>query len=605
MRKFIKNLYIILKYNINTLFQYELLSKLLITTVFVPLIYYGYNIVMKITNYDYVIIDNITNFIFNPITIIYTIILILLIALITIFDMTNIIVILDESYHKKKINLKDTLKISLSKCKNIFKLKNISIIFLVLILMPFINIGIESNVIASITIPEFIMDYINSNNLCLTIYFIIYSILIILLSNWLYSLNYMVIEDKSFKEARVLSNNLIKKNKIKDLLKILITQVIISISYTLLILLGVYIIYNINVFLNNRVIIESILISIICVFMLITLLLFSIISNTISYGIINLLFYKHKNNNNEPIIQIDYEEKNTKNHNKLIITILIIISIITIAIGSIYTYQVITDQISLSTNNPIDIKITAHRGASSDYPENTMAAFNGAIALGANYIELDVQQTKDKQIVVCHDKNLNRVAKVKKNIIDMTYDEIKKIDVGSHFSDGFKDEKMPLLSDVLKLISEHDVILNIELKPTGKETNFEQQVIDLIKEYQVKNKCVVASLNYNTLVNIKNIDNSIKTVYVMSIAKGDITSINNVDVYSVESSNITAKMVDQVHNANKEIYAWTVNKEETINKMIDLHVDNIITDDVELTKSIIQDNNNINLLLEFIKELFK
>jgi glycerophosphoryl diester phosphodiesterase len=91
----------------------------------------------------------------------------------------------------------------------------------------------------------------------------------------------------------------------------------------------------------------------------------------------------------------------------------------------------------------------------------------------------------------------------------------------------------------------------------------------------------------------------------MSIAKGDIASIEYVDVYSIEASNINYSMVESIHNANKEIYAWTINKEETITKMLDLNVDSIITDDVELAKTIIQeDDGQTNILLELIEKIF-
>ena len=137
-------------------------------------------------------------------------------------------------------------------------------------------------------------------------------------------------------------------------------------------------------------------------------------------------------------------------------------------------------------------------------------------------------------------------------------------------------------------------MLNIELKPTGKEKEFEHQVVDLIKEYHVEDKCYVASQDYNVLVKTKEYDNSIKTIYVMSIAKGDIASIEYVDVYSIEASNINYSMVESIHNANKEIYAWTINDKNILNNMLDMHVDNIITNDPIMVKDYIKDYKNIN-----------
>ena len=228
----------------------------------------------------------------------------------------------------------------------------------------------------------------------------------------------------------------------------------------------------------------------------------------------------------------------------------------------------------------------------------------GAKKLGADWIELDVQQTKDKQIVVSHDTNLLRVTGVNKDIIDMDYSEIQKLDAGSFFNKKFKNEKMPLLSEVLEFAKKNNIRLNIELKPTGKEIDFEKQVVDLIKEYNFEEKCVITSQVYDVLKNVKKVDKDIKTVYVMSIAIGNITDAKYADAFSVEASNVNATLINEVHNEGKELYAWTVNKEESINKMIDMNVDNIITDNIELGKELVEKSKSSDLISEFIKSLF-
>ena len=273
--------------------------------------------------------------------------------------------------------------------------------------------------------------------------------------------------------------------------------------------------------------------------------------------------------------------------------------------GSLFTYQLITGRTNLNIEYIRKMEITAHRGASVKYPENTMAAFIGAKELGADWIELDVQQTKDKQIVVSHDTNLQRVTGVNKDIIDLDYREIEKLDAGSFFNKKFKGEKMPLLSQVLEFAKEKNIRLNIELKPVGKEIDFEKQVVDLIKKYHFENRCVITSQVYNVLENVKKVDKSIKTVYVMSIAIGNITDAKYADAFSVEATNVNETLVNTVHNDGKELYAWTVNTEESINQMIDMNVDNIITDNIELGKDLVKKSKSSDLISEFIKSLFK
>lgn len=592
----LKSIYNMITYNFKTLLVFEFLYKLMIGLIFIPSIIGIFNLTMKITGYNYLTIENILNFILNPITIIFLLFIIIFLTMVTIFDISTLIIIFDSSYKNKKISVMDSIKISLSKCKNIFKLKNISVAILVLFIIPFLNIGVTSNVITSIKIPEFIMDFINANKTLSIIFSLFYLFLLSILSKWLFSLHYMVIEGKSFKSARKSSKNLIKGNRLKDIIIVFLYQLISGISYILFLIIGIFILYILNMILGRIFVIKSILLTIIWIFILIPLIIFITISTGIGYSVISALYYKHKIDKNEKLININYEEKKIiKKNNKKLKYAILVLSIISIFGGSLLTYQIVTGKTNLNIENTKKMEITAHRGASIKYPENTMAAFRGAKKMGADWIELDVQQTKDKQIVVSHDTNLNRVTGINKDIIDMNYSEIKKLDAGSFFDKKFKGEKIPLLKEVLEFAKKNNIRLNIELKPTGKEKDFEKQVVDLIKEYNFQDRCVVTSQVYSVLKKVKKYDKNIKTVYVMSIAIGKITDAKYADAFSIEATNVTETQVSRVHNAGKEVYAWTVNKEESINKMIDMNVDNIITDNIKLGKELVRKSKTFNI----------
>lgn len=599
---YIKNTFNIIKYNFRTLICFELLYKIVLTLVLIPVAVGSFNLTMQVTGFSYLTLENIRYFLLNPITILYLILIMIFFTIITMFDISTLIIIFDLSYHKKKIGLKDTIKISLNKCIKLFKLENISVAFLVLFLIPFLKIGVGSNVISSIKIPEFIMDYINSNIKFLSLYTFVYIILLFIFFRWFYALHYMVIENKNFKQARLDSKNMINGSILKDQIKVFLCQLLMSIIYVVFLIIGISIIVIFTKVLKNHEIIESLLITIIWLSILISLLILSIIGNSISYAVISSLFYRHKLEKKEKINEINYKEivkKHTKN--RFIKYAFALFFLIVVATGTVITYQVINGEINLKVEDVRKMEITAHRGASVKYPENTMAAFKGAKKLGADWIELDVQQTKDGQVVVSHDSNLSRVTGKNINIIDVTYNDIKDLDMGSFFNKKYKNERIPLLSQVLEYAKKNNIKLNIELKPTGKEKNFEKNVVDLINEYNFKDKCVVTSQTYQVLENVKKYDKSIKTVYVMSIAIGDITKLTYADAFSVEAINVNEKLVNRVHSSGKKIYAWTVNKEESINKMIEMDVDNIITDNIELGKELVEKSRNTDLVNEIVK----
>lgn len=326
-----------------------------------------------------------------------------------------------------------------------------------------------------------------------------------------------------------------------------------------------------------------------------------ILSSTISYVSISTLYYNRRIMNNEVIKHIDYESViEAKKKNKKVLIASIIIMILSVCGATVFTYEILSGKANLNIEYTRALEVTAHRGASTICPENTMSAFKKAHELGADWIELDVGETKDNKIIVMHDSNFKRTTKVNKEVYDVFYDEVKTYDAGNG-------EKIPLLEEVIEYASKNNIKLNIELKPTGRENNLEKNVIDIVEKYSFIDRCIITSATYKVLENVKKINSDIKTAYVMSIAIGNITLLDKADVFSIESSNVTENLVKKVHNSGKELLVWTVNNESSINKMIDLNVDNIITDEITLAKNTIIKSKSSNIVSEYVKivkELF-
>ena len=313
----------------------------------------------------------------------------------------------------------------------------------------------------------------------------------------------------------------------------------------------------------------------------------------------------HKEEKNEAINNISIKNqtrvRNLSNRVKYVVFIALVFAIFG---GSVFTYQILSGRANFNIEDVRNVEITAHRGSSIKYPENTMISFLAASEEGADFIEIDVQMSKDGNVVVCHDNNLSRVAGVNKNISELTYDEIKSYDVGFYFNEKYMGEKIPLLTEVIEFAIKNNVRLNIEIKQNDN-SEIEKKVIDIINQYSFNELCVVSSSRYKVLKKIKKIDKNIKTSYVMSIAIGDISSLKYADVFSLEATNVTKKQVHNIHNAGKEVYAWTVNNEDSINKMIEFGVDSIITDNVVLGRRLVLESRSSELVTNLIKRLNK
>jgi len=606
----------ILKCNIWTLLGFEFLFKIISTIIFKPLFWTIFNFTMKATGYSYLTKENIVEFLFNPFTVLLLLGLIMIMTVYNMFDITTVIVILDQSYQEKKIKLFDAIKISFGKCIKMMKLRNLPLAFFVLFLIPFLQIGVASSFVHNITIPEFILKTIQQNDLLFMIFYVFMALLTTIFLRWIYSIHYFVLEGISFKEARKRSAALGKNKHLKDLFALISIQFLIAMGYILFIALGIFGIIEFNKIFENMVIVKSILTTIIWIFMAVSFFALEVLSTSISYACISVLFYFHKKDKHEQVksIEIVSREKKLLGMDTAK-AYLLILTIILIGIGSFFSYGVYQGKYSLNIEKTRQLEVTAHRGASIDYPENTMSAFNGAKELGADWIELDVQQTKDGKIIVFHDKNFKRVTGVNANTWELTYEEVSKLDASHYFDEEYfvvsdsitiehdsnSDERIPLLEEVIKFAKENHIKLNIELKPTGHETDLEKSVIDIIHELEFKNECVITSQVYEVLERVKEYDKDIETVYVMSLAYGDIAPLEAADNFSIEATSVTKKLVKRVHKKGKKLYAWTVNTEENIRKMIDLNVDNIITDDVALSKEIIESSKNTNLIDKYVR----
>ena len=140
-----------------------------------------------------------------------------------------------------------------------------------------------------------------------------------------------------------------------------------------------------------------------------------------------------------------------------------------------------------------DVKIMAHRGSSKAAPENTIAAFKRAIDDGADWIELDVQETADGSVVVLHDSDFMKTAGNKLKIWDASRQDLKDIDIGSWFGPEFAAERVPTLAEVLR-ICKGRIGVNIELKYYGHEEALEERVVKVVEESGMETEVMVMSL---------------------------------------------------------------------------------------------------------------
>ena len=238
----------------------------------------------------------------------------------------------------------------------------------------------------------------------------------------------------------------------------------------------------------------------------------------------------------------------------------------------------------------------AHRGFSGKYPENTLLAFEKAVEAQADGIELDVQLTKDGEIVIIHDETIDRTTNGKGLVVDYTYEELEKFDASYIYTGQFGFNKIPTLREYFNLIKDTNIITNIELKTGINEyKGIEEKVYNLIKEFQLENRVIISSFNHYSVLRMKAIAPRIKCgflteTWILNPSK----YIKNycAECYHPHFAMLTPKIVKELKTLGIEINTWTVNKEEDIRDMIAKGIDIIIGNFPDLTKKIIDETLN-------------
>jgi glycerophosphoryl diester phosphodiesterase len=239
-----------------------------------------------------------------------------------------------------------------------------------------------------------------------------------------------------------------------------------------------------------------------------------------------------------------------------------------------------------------EVAVTAHRGASINNPENTLAAFRAARDASADFIELDVQRTRDQVITVVHDGDLMRLGGDGRKVQDLTAAELATIDVGRKYGAEFVGEFAPTLDQVFDLVQGR-VKINIELKYNFPDPGLAPAVIELLRARGAFEQVVITSLDYNALLQVEEIEPRLVTGHIVTAAVGNVTR-SKADFLSLNAARASASLVRRAHAAGKQIHVWTVNTPEAMLRMIERGVDNIITDDPALLVRVVRERNALS-----------
>ncbi|WP_299642812.1 glycerophosphodiester phosphodiesterase [uncultured Ruegeria sp.] len=225
---------------------------------------------------------------------------------------------------------------------------------------------------------------------------------------------------------------------------------------------------------------------------------------------------------------------------------------------------------------PDHAEVIGHRGAAALRPENTMASVLKAIEDGADWVEIDVQETADDVIIVAHDSDFMKLAGVNLKVWDATIQDVADIDIGSWFGPEYAAERTPTLREVLEAARGKSKVL-IELKYYGHDVDLENRVIDLVEELGMQGDIATMSLKYPAVQKMKKLRPDWRSGVLAATAVGDMSGLEG-EFVAVNAGMVTPGLIRKVQDAGKDIYVWTVNDPLQMSRMASMGVDGLITD---------------------------
>lgn len=224
--------------------------------------------------------------------------------------------------------------------------------------------------------------------------------------------------------------------------------------------------------------------------------------------------------------------------------------------------------------------IIGHRGASGHAPENTLAAFKKAVALGATFIETDLQLSRDARFVAIHDDTLDRTTNGQGKVHDQTLATLRRIDAGSWFGSEYAGERIPTLEEILEFSKKNDIVFYLELKPSGSWGG-EHALIGALRESGEVARVVVISFDPTILAGLRKIEPTLMTgvLYDGQLADPLKTAVDvGARQLVVRGDLVTPAMIVEVRKRDLQVVCWTVNHPAHIRLLIAAGVDGIMSD---------------------------
>ena len=569
------------------------LYKLLTELVFLPAMRGIWSLTLRVSPVNYLTNTN-AHQIFTAPSILGGLALIaILVALWNLYEFSIVLHGLDRARRGEPSGLPALFRVSLADIRHVLHPKNWPILLYCVLLIPFTDMYVTASYITQLAVPEYILGVIRAKPGILALYGAGILAVVLLTVFFALVLPLFMLERKPFGYAVKESCRCVKQRFCEVLTALARWNIGVLLRTGLLFALAAALLYGIAALAGLESTRAMLLLS--RALQLVELPFFGFLLDcrvTVAQcTILGLLYFRIQG-----LPQPDVQPGDTpaRRSGRLLLPALVAGVTLASCAATVYLLSLPQDDALLSAVGGVTPLVTYHRGDCSIAPENTIPAFRSAIRKGGDRIELDVQMSRDGVVVVTHDTSLKRCTGKNAKVYDLTFAEIEALDAGRWFSSRFADTRIPTLEQVLQLCRGR-IGRNVEIKSSAATPALEAETVRLLREYGFdSSNCVITSQSYETLHKVKALAPEYPTGYILALGVGNYYDLPDADFFSVETTFITSGMVNAVHLRGKTVSAWTIDREKVATHMLELGVDDLITDKPDMVQDLLARNQQVD-----------
>lgn len=566
------------------------LYKILTNLLFIPAMNGIWSLTLRLSPVNYLTNNNAHQIFTSPSIVCGIALIAILVAFWNLYEFSLVLHELDFARRGEPCKLWPLFRVSLVDIRHAVLPKNWLILFYCAVMIPFTDLFVTSNYITQLAVPEYIMGVIRSKPIYLALYSLIFLAAVLFTLFWVLVLPLFTLERKSLKESVQESCAFVKQGVFRLFAALARWNLSVLFRTVLLFLVMALLLYSGAAVIGLKSTRAMLMLS--RVMRVVEFPFFGFLLDckvTVAQCTFLALLYFQRSSSESFALEEPSNGKRSLLGGRVLLSGMVVGVTLLCGAVALYLLYLPQDDELLTVVGGVSPLVTYHRGDCSIAPENTLPAFRSAILKGGDRIELDVQMTSDGVVVVTHDSSLKRCTGRNARVYDVTYAEVEQLDAGRWFSARFAGTRIPTFEEVLQLC-QGKIDLNVEIKPNSSTPTLEAETVRLLQEYGFEGHCVITSQNYETLHKVKELAPDIPTGYILALGVGNYYDLPDADFFSVESTFITSGMVNQIHLRGKTVSAWTIDREADARHMMELGVDDLITDAPDMVHQLLSES---------------